>query len=128
MAGKKPNRSRRDRDNPRDTIAKALRTLQRVLAENARLSDAAQAPLSVDLQLTDAPFASWRDQANALLKRVAELGEGQADIPRPGSLWCFQCKADNCGHAKPSDPRDAFSGYTATGLSLIHISEPTRPY
>ena len=115
MAGKKPNRQRRERDNPRDTVAKALRTLQRVLAENAQLLDASQERLSIDIELTDAPFARWRDQASALLKQAAELRGSQANTPRPGSLWCFQCKSDSCGHAKPADPRDAFSGYTATG-------------
>ena len=62
--GKKPNRQRQERDNPRDTVAKALRTLQRVLAENAQLLDALRSAW-IDIELTDAPFARWRDRAGA---------------------------------------------------------------
>ena len=108
--------------------------LKRGIADNrenfTRMAIVARKPEPCDLRVpakTSLVFAT-RHEEGALLRCLAVLAEHHLSLtklesrPRPGSPWEYLFYADFEGNI--ADPDVA----TAVRLSLIHISEPTRPY
>ena len=71
----------------------------------------------------------WLYVAAALLQQAAPLSVSEINVPK----FCAECGGRTmAARTPPGDERPravcGACGYVAYELSLIHISEPTRPY
>jgi hypothetical protein len=127
----KRGQSRQPRE-PRDFIARALKSIQRALVEDlAELNQSL--PSSIDLQLSLSPGSEsdWLERADGLLKGMAQsVADAQPDTGE-GSVWCFQCKGRDCVHVMPENQRTVFVGYSATGkprwMTFLDVCLKIRP-
>ncbi|MEE2755188.1 MAG: hypothetical protein VYA30_00950 [Myxococcota bacterium] len=132
MAAHKTSRNRVQKEQPRDRIARALRTIHRALkSEAARRGQENPNRICFDLSVGEDDSALWHRSADTLISSA--FASNRASVPehQHGILWCFQCKTDGCGHSRPTDPRQTFAGYTATGKptwqGLLDICLKFRP-
>lgn len=103
---------------PEARIERALRELGRAASE---IADGRRAPLpsdfTVDVDLTPTDAAGWRARASALHTLLGERLTARPDAIGwlDGAMYCFQCAALDCPHARPESPRQTFAGYPPTG-------------
>ncbi len=111
--------SRRRRSlSPEARIRRALRELGRAtheLAERRRAAVPESLSLTVPLSATDDD--GWRSRAATFAESVvhALIARPEAVTWLDGAMYCFQCTAVDCHHARPPDPQHTFAGYVPTG-------------
>jgi len=74
--------------------------------------------LRLEVSLRDAAAGAERLAAEldrAVQRFVDEAVEAAASF-RPGRAFCHRCESAGCAHAAPPGPRDAFAGYSPTGV------------
>ncbi|MEZ4433190.1 MAG: hypothetical protein R3F65_12345 [bacterium] len=137
MADERPERrprGRRPRLTPEARARRAVRELGRAAAE---LAEARRSPfpssLSVTIELTPADEAGWSDRARALVETLGARLTARPDAIgwREGVMYCFQCAALDCAHARLPGPRHTFAGYPPTGkptwIDFIELCLARRP-
>ena len=84
-------------------------------------AELSQYPIKTRVELSG-PMIVARDIAHAKLKERLDSGKGLPDYIKDHPIYYAGPAKTPAGHASGS------FGPTTAGLSLIHISEPTRPY
>jgi hypothetical protein len=77
-------------------------------------------PFSLNLKVVIEPGSPWRVKADPPLteqirEAVREMAT-EADIYKPGRVYCYHCESSECAHSAPPRPGSVFGGYSATGL------------
>lgn len=120
--------------SPTARVRRALRELSRAAGEMAHERGAElPAQLELTVPLTETDDDGWRGRAERFSEAVAS-----ALIARPdavtwldGAMYCFQCTAVDCPHARPPDPAHTFAGYVPTGkptwIPFVELCLQRRP-
>ncbi len=96
---------------------RAARALAELAAVARLVAERHHAPLpdTLDLQL---PLNGAPPGGHGFVDTVraaAEAARPDDAVWRPGHVYCFQCGAPDCRHARPADARALFVGYAPTG-------------
>ena len=72
--------------------------------------------VQIDLRHREAGAEALGAALEAAIARFVEEAIEAAAAFRPGRAFCHRCETADCDHASPQGPREAFAGYTPTGM------------
>lgn len=128
------SRRRRRALTPEARIRRALRELGRAADEMARARDAEVPPgLTLPAPIDGADGAGWSARARAFAEALTHtlIARPHAVTWADGAMYCFQCTAVDCAHARPPGPQHTFAGYVPTGkptwIPFLELCLQRRP-